>query len=197
MGARAVVRIPFGYAPEIHFPENDDGVPQRYRTDIAYLGVAGPLQRRWLRAIGDWRPSPYGVGWQPRSKVRKMGDLFSRSPRLLPGYGTELRTVCSGAKIIFNMIRAQHGCAHSMKTFEIPACGGFHLCNRTDEQLEFFPEGTACEYYSTVEELIDKVEFYLSHDAERRRIAAASMAECQQHSYDERARSLIRFLDDL
>ena len=45
-----------------------------------------------------------------------------------------------------------------MKTFEIPACGGFMLTNRTDEQLEFFAEDEGAAYYSTAAELLAAFE---------------------------------------
>lgn len=93
--------------------------------------------------------------------------------------------------MVFNMVRAEHGCAHSMKTFEIPACGGFMLTNWTKEQAEFFEDDKDCVFFHTQEEMLDRAKYYISHDAQRRRIAEAGHAAVQPHSYVVRARQIL------
>ena len=58
-----------------------------------------------------------------------------------------------------------------LRDFEVPAAGGFYLVERTEEYDEFFRPGVEVETWGTLGELIDKIRYYLSHDAERRRIA--------------------------
>ena len=48
-----------------------------------------------------------------------------------------------------------------MRTFEIPACFGFALSTKTKEQQDFFKEGAEADYFSTPEELKQKIDFYL------------------------------------
>ena len=60
-----------------------------------------------------------------------------------------------------------------MRTFEIPACSAFMLAERTDEHLELFKEDKEAVYFTSTEELVDKVAFYLKHEAARRQIAEA------------------------
>ena len=58
-----------------------------------------------------------------------------------------------------NVLRLQNKGSHNMRTFEIPASGGFMLQERSNEVLEFFEEGKEIECFSSVKELKDKINF--------------------------------------
>ena len=59
------------------------------------------------------------------------------------------------------------------RDFEIPACGGFLLTQDNPELYEYFEPGKEIAVYSDADDLADKIEYYLSHDAERERIRLA------------------------
>ena len=79
-----------------------------------------------------------------------------------------------------------------MKTFELPACGAFVISNRTDEQLEYFEEDRCIVYFSTAQELLEKVRFYLQHKELREKIAASAHAEVlSKHTYGHRLETIL------
>ena len=84
-----------------------------------------------------------------------------------------------------------------MKTFEIPACKGFVITNRTEQQLDFFLEDKACVYFSTAEELIDKTEFYLKNEKPRKMIMEAAYEISLKHRYKDRAYDMIKFFNEV
>jgi len=109
--------------------------------------------------------------------------------------GPDMPASIAGSKIVFNLVRAEHGCAHSMKTFEIPACGGFMLTNWTEEQARFFEDRKGCVFFNSVDEMLDKADYYLSHDKERERVRLAGMAAVAPHTYVRRALTILRYVD--
>jgi hypothetical protein len=60
-----------------------------------------------------------------------------------------------------------------VRDFEVPLAGGFYLVEDTPEQREFFDVGKEIETWRTFEELVEKIRYYLGHEAERHAIAQA------------------------
>jgi spore maturation protein CgeB len=82
------------------------------------------------------------------------------------------------------------------RTFEIPACVGFMLHERTPELLELYEEGREVTAFGSVEELASKIEYYLAHPEEREAIAHAGHVRCvPAYSYDSRVKEILRYHD--
>ena len=86
-----------------------------------------------------------------------------------------------------------------MRTFEIPACGGFMLHERSAEALGFFEEGKEAEFFGSEGELKDKIGFYLKNETLRMNIAKAGYQRCLKsgYLYTDRARQILKIYDEL
>ena len=58
------------------------------------------------------------------------------------------------------------------RIFDILSCGGFCLTNYQPEIAEYFDDGKELVMYTDMADLLAKVDYYLSHDEERKQIAA-------------------------
>lgn len=188
-GARRVEHLPFAYDPEVHAPT---AAAQRngFESPIAYLGTWGPIVEKWLMHLEPFGLKIWGLSWNHLAATSPLRACWQQPGTEERGMGTTMGHVCGSSKLIFNVTRAEHGCAHSMKTFEIPACGGFLLTNRSDEQLEILAEDQEAVYFSTADELVDKARFYLQNDHARERIAAAGRARVAHETYGARAQRM-------
>lgn len=68
-----------------------------------------------------------------------------------------------------------------LRAFEIMGNGGFLLTNYQEEFEEHFVAGEDYDYYSSNEELMEKAEYYLSHEKERAEIAHNGYVKVKQH----------------
>jgi spore maturation protein CgeB len=71
------------------------------------------------------------------------------------------------------------------RMFEISACGGFVITGEAHEDIgEYYERGKEIETYRTTPELIEKIKYYLAHDAEREAIAQAGYERTiREHTY--------------
>lgn len=84
---------------------------------------------------------------------------------------TEMPIVFNKSKINLNPTCKAIRSGISLRVFDIMACEGFMLCNYQNEMSEFFVPGEDFDFYSSIDDAIDKTHFYLEHDDIRREIA--------------------------
>jgi spore maturation protein CgeB len=82
------------------------------------------------------------------------------------------------------------------KAFEIAACRGFLLAQRSPGHEACFQEGKEAEFFSSPEECARKIRYYLEHPLERERIAIEGCERARQSGYDNDTQ-LSRVLDRL
>ena len=187
-GAKRVEYLPFAYDPDLHYPiEVTEEEKKIFGSDIAFIGSYDKEREEFLMNLADYDLAIWGNGW---NKVL----LFSPLRKKWKGrdaIGEDFSRVCNASKIILNHIREQNGNAHNMKTFEIPACGGFIVTNRTEEQCEFFEEGRDIACFETQEELKDKIKQSLNDSKIRQNTSDSAYKKIHGHSYDVRVKEIL------
>ncbi len=190
-GAKKVEYLPFAYDPELHFPvQVSEDEKKLYGSDIAFIGTWDKERERWLEYLSDYDLAIWGNGWEKLSINSKLRSKWKRKPV----FGEDFSKICNSSKIILNFIRKQNYNAHNMRTFEVPACKGFMLTTRTQEQCEFFEEEKEMICYETVEELRNKIEEYLPKESLRKKMSQAAYEKVLPHTYTERAKFVLNIL---
>ncbi len=86
-------------------------------------------------------------------------------------YNTEMSKIFYCSKINLNITLPSIESGIPQRVYDIMACGGFCLSNYQPEMDELFTVGSDIEAFRSVEELLDKTDYYLKHEDERLRIA--------------------------
>jgi spore maturation protein CgeB len=136
-----------------------------YVANLAKLGVVVWGDRGWATV------QEYGV--------RYMGRHAHHTK--------ELTKVYSATRINIDIGRLYQSDIVTMRVFDVMACGGFLLTERSDALLDLFKAGVEVETYVTLGELREKATFYLSNPQAARRIAARGM-EAVRRLHDIRSR---------
>lgn len=97
--------------------------------------------------------------------------------------------------IVQNLKLALAGMREQIKgrNFEVPGCGGFLLTGDADNLREYYEDGKEIVIYKNTDDLIGKIRYYLTHDAEREAIARAGYERTlRDHTYEMRFREIFK-----
>ena len=84
-----------------------------------------------------------------------------------------------------------------LREFEMAMCGGVHLVNRFAELQEYFEEDQEMLYYGSIDEMIDKVAYYLDPQRDRVRTEIRQRARARaesDHTWSSRFKEIGRTL---
>jgi len=123
------------------------------------------------------------LGWEPIAKIfltrRLNNQLRLNRPREMIG-----------------QLKALAGPRHPQikaRVFEIPGAGGFLLTSQADGLTDYYVPGREIAVFDGPDDLVEKVQYYLSHDQEREAMRRAGYLRTQrEHTYEKRFKDIFR-----
>lgn len=105
---------------------------------------------------------------------------------------TEMPLIFHYSKINLNITSKAIREGLPLRIFDILGCGGFLLTNYQTELPAYFTPGVDLECYGSDEELLEKTEYYLTHEKERMEIAENGYETVKKyHNYPERLTEML------
>ena len=172
--------LPFGYSQDKHQFDKKKII----RKKITFIGAYDEYRYKILSGINS-RVDIYGNNW-PKFKKHTINKYVKNE---------ELREIVAKSEISLNILRKQNFTSHNMKTFEIPSMGGLMLTTKSAEQNKFFPENKASFMFKDIQELNRKIKYILCNNKISQKIRHRSFLLSKKHSYKQRVKSLIRFIN--
>ena len=197
LGCPRVIFVGNAFDPEIHQPVPVS--PADRKTWGGPVGFVGAYET--ARAVSLHSLAAHGIhvrvwgpGWH-KCRLKSRHLLVEQQSLWAEQYALALNAF----DINLCFLRKLNRDLQTTRSVEIPACGGFMLAERTDEHLALFEEGKEAEFFSSDEELLDKVRYYLAHDENRRRLAAAGRERCLKSGYSnhERLQEMLQAIEQL
>jgi spore maturation protein CgeB len=188
--------VPFGYDSNVALPYNDS--QSAYAGRILFIGAYDKLRAKYLNKLKSSWLDIYGDDkWGSRSVLSQYLRKAYRNKSL---YGNDYSSAVASSVGILNILRKQNLVedSHNMRTFEVPGYGGVLIAERTSEQMEYFEENNEAIFFSSAEELGDKMEFLATHPdtAESIKQAAYQKSISAGYSYDHRSSQLLQCLQN-
>jgi len=122
----------------------------------------------------------WGNGWTKKMRRNAHPNLKIYGSPLL---GDDYSIALSNSAINLCFLRKLNRDLHTSRTFEIPACEGFMVAERTHEHSEYFEEDVEAAYFDDEAELLSKVLYYLDRPDKRREISALARRRCIDNRY--------------
>lgn len=202
-GCSCVIYTPNAYDPAIHFPAKPTSEERAaLYGDVGFIGTFRPARADYLDRLARSGVASslriWGGGWEKMTRLiyrvrpRRWAKLrHSVIDREL--FCEEMAKAIQSIKICLGLLNHHNRDLHTSRSFEIPACGGFMLAERTAEHQLFFDEDREAVYFGSFEEMIDKIRYYLRNEEMRMRIARAGYERClrSRYRYIDRAREAL------
>lgn len=197
LGCPHVIFIGNAFDSEIHKPFTVNmHIKKHLGGQVGFIGTYESDRAASLHylAMNGVKVRVWGPGWH-RCRLRTKHLCLEN--RAL--WGDQYALAINAFDINLCFLRKINRDLQTQRSIEIPACGAFMLAERTDEHLALFEEGQEAEFFSSDEELLDKVRYYLGHDEKRRRIAAAGRERCLKSGYSngQRLRQMLQDIENL
>lgn len=162
----------------------------RYLVAHQYIGMklAAVERQRTLAALAEH----FSVNLYTRSDASTLPKVHNRGGASTL---TEMPKVFQASKINLNMTMRPIETGLSLRVWDVLGCGGFLLTNYQAELPSYFEIGKDLDAYESLPELLEKVQYYLTHEEERIEIAIHGYEKTARlHSYENRLAEMIQMI---
>lgn len=200
----------------LHFPTEP---VEKYKCDIVFLGAMMPNKKKALEMLllplkKKYDVKIYGPGWTFKDNTLRLLARVARefglkninswiSKRRLQIPAEDENKLYSSAKICVNIHeRAEYIKSHVIlneRTFKIPACGGFEICDFVPPLRRYFTEKEMVmagdKNGDWVKDWFEKIDYYLRRDDERQAIQKRGAERAlRDHTYIHRVTQMLAVL---
>ncbi len=196
LGARRAEALPISAIdPDFHHPFDLTAEERaQYTCEIGVVGTFVPnkLYSERIEALEALRDFDLGI-W----------SVHEVPPTLRPYYrgtalGEQMLRITQAAKIVINTHGDFMRYGGNMRLFEVCGVGAFQIVDDRPGVSQWFTVGEHLVTYRDLDHLRELVRYYLDHDDERQRIAAAGQAHVYaHHTYDQRMARLLALLEEV
>lgn len=161
--------------------------PKVRKYDISFIGLVSGSKKRLeiLNAVAEYCQAhqkklvAYGHYWHDSHPLQSLvGSLRFRLkyPKLWPFVVNKRLTAEQCAQVYMNSkinlnIHIPCHTGFNCRTFEILGNGNFELCDKQNTEAIPLEDNKHLSFYESIDELIHKIQYYLSNDGEREKIA--------------------------
>ena len=176
--------LPSCFNPDYHRkPDFIDQDQKKYDCDIATVGHIHPSREALIKYLNKYNVMLWGgapPNWMNSDQIKKM--LTYKQLQFV-----EKSKAFYYPKIALNTIHPANVLGLNCRAFEIAGAGGFQLAGYRLGGHQLFTADKEIVMFQTPDELIEKVDYYLAHEDERKLIAEAGYIRAQNcHTYKKR-----------
>jgi len=184
-GARDVLKVQTAFEPTLHFASKVPYEDSQRDRGVSFIGTPYDDRAEVLTKLSRKEQLPITVSGNPNQWKRVLdAGTFSDLYREGELYQAEYREAIWRSKINLSFLTHSNQDEFAHKSFEIAACGGFLLAERSQGHLERFIEDKEAVFFGGYDELVTKIRQYLPDEDARNRIAAAGHERAIRSGYD-------------
>ena len=194
LGVKDILFLYQAFDKNIHKPcQKCEDVRENH--DVIFIGYAEKERFQYMNylAYHGVEIHIYGSGWNKPQFQNHHKNIHLHFETLL---NKQYSDAISCSKVALCFLRKINRDLHTSRSIEIPACRTLMIAERTDEHNNLFIEDKEAVYFSSKEELLEKVKFFTENDMKREIIAMNGYKKCldQDYSYHNMAKKILNHL---
>ena len=164
--------------------------------DLTFVGGISRAHKKGLELLNDLaerrRIDVWGYG---KNELDKKSKLYKYHHGEI--WGKEMYRVLSESKITINRhIDVAENFANNTRLYESTGCGAMLITDKKKNFGEIFKIGKEIETYGDINDLVAKINFYMTHPQKRDSIARAGQKRTlKDHNYLKRMGELVRIIE--
>lgn len=195
VGCRNFAYLPTAADPQVHKKMNLSPTDQtRYGSELSFVGAGYYNRRRAFLTLLNYDFKIWGNDWDLHSSLSKMIQEDARRIS-----SEETVKIFNASKINLNLHSSSYvedvnpdGDFINPRTFEIAASENFQLVDRRSLLRELYNDDEIATYNS-LDDLKEKIAYYLNHPAEREKITHQGyLKTIERHTYRHRMQQMIQ-----
>ena len=195
LGAKQMECLPYvAIDPDFHYPKPKENIPNEAICDIGFVGTLIPNHLYSERVAALESLSDFDLG------IWSVHEVPASLKRFYRGYalGNEMMQILSSVKISLNVHGDFMRYGGNMRLFETAAVGTFQMVDNRPGIATWFTPNEHLIMYNDLDDLGDKVRYYLDHADERQHIAEQARNHVlTYHTYDQRLQQLEDLLSNM
>ena len=187
-GARDVLKIQTAYEPTVHFAPPTGWNDQSRDRAVSFIGTPYDDRAEFLKRLATKFDLPVtisgGLVWKQALGPEAAAALYRGHGEL---FRERYREGIWRSRINLSFLTHSNQDEFVHKSFEIAACEGFLLAERSPGHLARFVEDEEAVFFNGIEECAAKIRRYLPDEAARARIARAGRLRAERSGYSNDA----------
>lgn len=187
--------FPFAYYPGIHrVIELPDDESNAWKSDVLFVGTWEKERASLLEELVVSVPATYAIYGSQWEKVKSSSPLFPfLKKKLLKG--DDMAHAIRYARMSLGFLRKENRDDYTQRTFEIPACGGLLLAERTARHQSFYKENSEAVFFEAgnTAELAGQIRWLMNDPLKAESIRQAGITALinGKHTYAHRIQQLL------
>lgn len=184
-----VYYLPECFNPLTHrLPDLEAGDLNAYICDITTAGNMHSYRVAFFKQLEEYHVKLWGNPPPLWLQMESVNQMYQNKPVT----NKEKAKAFRGARIVINNLHPGEMWGVNVRTFEIAGIGGFQLVNWRPGLNQLFEDSKEIVSFTSMEDLKEKIDYYLDHENERNVIAKAGMEKAyREHTYSHRLNTLI------
>ncbi|RLG70652.1 MAG: hypothetical protein DRO11_05880 [Methanobacteriota archaeon] len=186
--------LPEACAPKYHF--YTDNVSHYFKSDVNFIGTVRQDRIDMCRRVANyWKNEFSGFRFKIWGSLEKEDAVLERHFMNRCVWREYHSYAASGSISITWDWCPPVELSYSARIYRVMASRGLYLCKYVNGMENVFKQGVHCDWYETLDEMIDKISYYLENPDLIKKIGKNAQKEVyKKHTFDHRIKKILEDL---